>query len=333
MSLLPFLLRGDPAIEIANVSYGLLVRIHRMNLFADSAEHGERRDSGSNEDLGPNRHPDRVRKIHGGLGGIAQAVVARIADDANHLKPTVALGNSERKRRLAFQLGHAELAANGIAVRKILASQGLINQSELGAVHRLAFIPESSLQQRDVKYGEVLGADEVDAGSLLFRHWLAGNLEALFPAAAGRGGIGRKPGGDDFRHSSDLLQELTKVRSPSLPGCVGVVMHWDSHGHRVVRVIAKVHTHHAHEALHRNASPRKQQKRQGDLSRDQDAVSPAAMKSGGHFACSRLHHLGYIRTRRLKSRRDTEDDAGQKRKTYAKIQNRQIDADGGFMRE
>src|SRR5882672_7586587 len=117
MSLLPLLLRGDPTIEIANVSYGLLVRIHRMNLFADSAEHGERRDSGSNEDLGPNRHPDRVRKIHGGFGGIAQAVVARIADDANHLKPTVAPGNSERKRRLAFQLGHAELAADRKSTR------------------------------------------------------------------------------------------------------------------------------------------------------------------------------------------------------------------------
>ena len=57
------------------------------------------------------------------------------------------------------------------------------------------------------------------------------------------------------------------------------------------------------------------------------------MKPGTHFTCSRLHHLGYIRTRGLKSRRDAEDDAGQKRKTYAEIQNRQIDADGGFMGE
>src|SRR5467141_4171155 len=153
-----------------------------MNLSADSAEYGERRDSGSNEDLGPDRHPDRVRHIHGGLGGIAQAVIARIADNANHLKPTVAPGNRERKRRLAFHLGHTDLAANRIAVRKILVSQGLINQGELGAVHRLAFIPDSSLQQRDVKHGEILGADEVDARPLLFRHWLSGNLEALFPA-------------------------------------------------------------------------------------------------------------------------------------------------------
>src|SRR5712664_3060212 len=229
MSLLPLLLRGDPAIEIANISDGLLVRIHRMNLFADSAEHGKRRYPGSNEDLGPNRHPDRVRYIYGGLGGIAQAVIARIADDANHLKPAVAPGNCERKRRLAFHLGHADLAANGIAVRKILASQGLINQGELGAVHRLRFIPESSLQQRDVKYSEILGADEVDARPLLFRHWLSGNLEALFPAAAWRSCIGRKPGGDDFRHSSDLLQELIEICSPGLPRCVGVVVHRDSH--------------------------------------------------------------------------------------------------------
>src|SRR5229473_117038 len=229
MPLLPFLLRGDPAIEIANVSYGLLVRINRMNLFADSAEHGERRNPSSDEDLGPNRHPDRVQHIYGGLGGIAQAVIARIADDANHLKPTIAPGNCERKRRLAFQLGHAELAANRAAVREILPSQGLINQSELGAVHGFGFIPESSLQQRDMKYGEILGADEIDARPLLFGRWLSGNLEALFPAAAWRGGICRKSGGNDFRHSSDLLQELVEVRSPSLPGCVGVVVHRDSH--------------------------------------------------------------------------------------------------------
>src|ERR1700730_7274470 len=101
MSLLPFLLRGDPAIEVANVSYGLLVRIHNMNLLADSAKHGERRNPGSDEDLGPNRHPDGVRPLHGRFGGIPQAVIARIADNANHLKPTVAPGNCKRKRRLA----------------------------------------------------------------------------------------------------------------------------------------------------------------------------------------------------------------------------------------
>src|SRR5229473_1626921 len=229
MPLLPFLLRGDPAIEIANVFYGLLVRIHGMNLFADSAEHGERRDPSSDEDLGPNRHPDRVWHIYSGLGGIAQAVIARIADNANYLKPTVATGNRERKRRLAFQLGHAELAANGIAVRKILAGQRLINQGEPGAVHRLAFIPDSSLQQRDMKHSEILEADEVDARPLLLRHWLAGNLEALFPPAAWRGGICRKPGRNNFRRSTDLLKELVEVRSPGLPRCVGVVVHRDSH--------------------------------------------------------------------------------------------------------
>jgi len=64
-----------------------------------------------------------------------------------------------------------------------------------------------------------------------------------------------------------------------------------------------------------------QQKRQGNLAGDQDAVSPAAMKSGGILTCSRLHHLSYVRTRRSKSRRNAEDDAGQKRETYAEIQN------------
>jgi len=41
------------------------------------------------------------------------------------------------------------------------------------------------LAAADVKYGEILGADEVDARPLLFRHWLAGNLEALFQPLLG----------------------------------------------------------------------------------------------------------------------------------------------------
>ena len=63
----------------------------------------------------------------GGHDGIAQAIVAGIADYANHLKPTVAPGDGQLKRWLAFQFGHADLVANGIAVRKIFASQGLID--------------------------------------------------------------------------------------------------------------------------------------------------------------------------------------------------------------
>src|ERR1700687_620116 len=151
MSLLPFLLRRDPAIEVANVSYGLLVRIHGMNLLADSAKHGKGGDPVSKENWGPARHPDRVRQIYSRLGGIAQAVIARIAHDTNHLKPTVAPGKPERTRKVAFQFGHADVAPDRITVRKIWASQRLINQGELGAVHRLAFIPRSSLQQRDMK--------------------------------------------------------------------------------------------------------------------------------------------------------------------------------------
>ena len=55
MSLRPFRLSGDPAVEIANISDRLLVRINSMNPLADGAEDGERRNPGAPEDLGPNR--------------------------------------------------------------------------------------------------------------------------------------------------------------------------------------------------------------------------------------------------------------------------------------
>jgi len=38
---------------------------------------------------------------------------------------------------------------NGVSIRKYLASQGLVDQCELGSVQRLAFIPDSSLPAKE----------------------------------------------------------------------------------------------------------------------------------------------------------------------------------------
>src|SRR6266403_732500 len=258
MSLPPFRLNSDPAIEVANISESLLVRINRMNLFAHRPQYRERWNLGPDKDLGPNWHADRVRHIHRGLGGIAQPVIASIADNADDLKPAVASGGHQSKRRLALQFGYTDFAPDGVAVRKILASQGLIDDRELGAVHRLAFIPDSALQQRNSKHREIRRTDEVDPRFLLFCRRLAGNLETLLPSIVWGRGIGRKPRGNNFRHRTNLLQELIEVASPGLPCRVSVVMHRDADRHNVVRIIAKVHKHHAHEALHRNARPGQQ---------------------------------------------------------------------------
>src|SRR6267143_3937795 len=177
MSLSPFRLNSDPTIEIANVPESLLVRINRMNLFAHGPQYRERWNLGPHKNLGPNRHADRIRHIHGGLGGIAQPVVASIAHDPNNLKPAVTSRRHQSKRRFALQFGHADFAPDGVAVRKILASQGLIDDRELGAVYRLAFIPDPSLQQRNTKHREIPRTDEVDPRFLLLCRRLAGNLE------------------------------------------------------------------------------------------------------------------------------------------------------------
>src|SRR6266446_2904381 len=99
MSLLPFRLSANPSIEIANISRCLLVGINGMNLLAHSTENLERRNPGSDQDLRILRHHNCVRHKHRGLDGIAQAVIERIADDANDLKPTVAPFDREVKWR------------------------------------------------------------------------------------------------------------------------------------------------------------------------------------------------------------------------------------------
>src|SRR5439155_27163710 len=120
---------------------------------------------------------------------IAEAVVAGITNDADYLEPTVAPGHRKLKRRLALQFGRANLAADGLAIRKILASQDFIDNRELGSVRYLALIPDAPLQQRNAKYGEILWTDEVDPRALLFCHWLAGDFQSVLPAIVWRRGI------------------------------------------------------------------------------------------------------------------------------------------------
>jgi len=79
MFLLPFRLTFDPAIEIANITVRLLVRINFVNLFADSVEYRERWDHGSDENLRENRHHDGVRHIYRGHYRVAKAIVDLIA--------------------------------------------------------------------------------------------------------------------------------------------------------------------------------------------------------------------------------------------------------------
>src|SRR5258708_33514938 len=107
MSLSPFRLRFDPAIEIADISFSLLVRVNSVNLFADRMEHREGRDPGSDKDLGPNGHHDRVWHKHGRLDGIEPSIIAGIAAVAHHLQPTLAPGDGWEQWRPGLQFHHA----------------------------------------------------------------------------------------------------------------------------------------------------------------------------------------------------------------------------------
>src|SRR5260370_2528695 len=208
MPLSPFRLNSDPAIEVANIPEGLLVRINGMNLLAHGTQYRERWKPGPHKNLRLHRHADRVRHIHGGLRGIAQSVVPSVADNANDLEPAIAPVGHQSKRRLALQFGHTDFAPNGVAIRKILASQRLIDDREFGTVYRLAFVPDAPLHETNTQHPEIRGTDEVDPRVLLFCGRLAGSREALIPSVVSRRGIGRKARGINFRHRTDLLQQL-----------------------------------------------------------------------------------------------------------------------------
>ncbi len=72
------------------MSFGLLVRVYRVNLLAHAVQDRQRRHLGAHQDLRPGRHPDGVRNVDTRFDWLAQSVIERISDHPDDFQPVVA---------------------------------------------------------------------------------------------------------------------------------------------------------------------------------------------------------------------------------------------------
>ena len=97
----------EGAVEVRDAARDLLVRRDRCNRGADGVQAGERIALRADEELRPGPHQGGVRKVDGGDDGAIDAVVARIADDADDLTPGGALRRTGREAILKGESGNA----------------------------------------------------------------------------------------------------------------------------------------------------------------------------------------------------------------------------------
>ena len=93
----------DPALEIPH-AHDLLFAIDANELGAHVAQDRQGRHARAHEDLREHPHLQRIGHVEGGLDRVAQAVVARVGDDADDLDPSVRTGGAGRIRRFVLQV-------------------------------------------------------------------------------------------------------------------------------------------------------------------------------------------------------------------------------------
>ena len=139
---------GDPAVEIAHAHH-LLLAIDADQLGAHVAQDRQRRHPRAHQDLREHPHLQRVGHVERRPDRIAQAVVARVGDDADDLQPPVAAGGHRRIRRLVLHVREPELPSDDVAVRPVLPGHRLVDHGQRA---RRASI-SSPLQRRPCETG------------------------------------------------------------------------------------------------------------------------------------------------------------------------------------
>jgi hypothetical protein len=97
----------EGAVEGGDTVGNLLVGRDRCNRGADGVQAGARISLGADEELHPGSRRSGVRNVDGGDHGLIDAVVARVADDADDLTPGRALRRDRLVAHMSRQSGNA----------------------------------------------------------------------------------------------------------------------------------------------------------------------------------------------------------------------------------
>ena len=95
-----------------------------------------------------------VRDEDFGKDRIAQAVIPVVVHDADNLQPGVGARGCKVVRWLIFDGGDFQGVANGVAVGKVDAGHGLVDDGDFRGIVIFAFIPNSALSKRNAEEWE-----------------------------------------------------------------------------------------------------------------------------------------------------------------------------------
>ena len=99
------------------------------------------------------------------------------------------------------------------------------------------------------------------------------------------------------------------------------------------RIVSEIDVKHVQKSFAGGAGRGQQKNGERNLSRDHRVVCAAAAHVAGDSACAALQELRHIRTRNLKSGPEAGKNRGGAGERDAEEQNRNVDADDGFLRD
>ena len=192
----------------------LLIGGDRGDCRTDIMQIGERLALGADEELGVRHHERCVRDVDSGCDRPIDAVVTRVADDADNLAPAGGLRGDRVERADGMQSCDAKLVPDGIELCKVAAREALVDHGDEIAARIFCGIPDAATAERNLEGGEVFRADEINARLLVLLRVAAGDFKSKFlGAAVRRGDIHANGQAADPGHSGNLLTNLLGVCS------------------------------------------------------------------------------------------------------------------------
>src|SRR5579863_5173842 len=166
---------------------------------------------GANQELRVGEHHGGVWNVNGGGDRAINAVVARIADDADDLTRGGALRRGDLIVILRRETGNAYLSAQGIGRGEIARRESAIDYRDEVSARVFILIPDAPVKQRNAERIEISLADQHHTGLQLFAIASSVKDEGVFCASVRRRGIHADGDRGDTGDGCDLLPDLLDV--------------------------------------------------------------------------------------------------------------------------
>jgi hypothetical protein len=234
------------------------------------------------------------------------------------------------------QAGDAKPVAERVSLRPVAAGEALIDDGDEIAAGVFGCVPDAAAAEWDLQRGEVLGADEMDAGLLGFPIAGAGDIDSHLLTAVGRR---RSNGGAaDAGHCGNLLLDLINecsaslTRLDALPGMEIPEVHHDAGLHDVIGLVPEWELGEIEKAADGGARCCHKKESECDLRGDERAPAMLCGRGGETMhACGQSP--GEVRARETQRRDDTEEQAGDERERDGEGEDEEVDAENGFLRK